>query len=125
MNDGFADDPFGVVSRDWRRVLLDDPCVYCGRPPVVLDHITPSLSGGRDGWENRAPCCERCDKWKQAASPLIFLMALRIAERVTERRAKRYISPNTKMHAYNSIVGQFCRKPWASKRSKRSLRRPL
>ena len=73
---------------DWyRRVLMHDPCVYCGSDATGLDHIRPRSSyepapnskvilRWMNGWENRAPSCARCDSAKGAQSMLLFLWVI-------------------------------------------------
>lgn len=51
-----------------------DPCSYCGGSAKELDHITPFIHGGADGWENRAAICRSCNARKKTRSLLTFLL---------------------------------------------------
>jgi hypothetical protein len=86
----------------YRKVLLQDPCVYCGKPAEVLDHIWPRSRGGGDGWENRAPTCKGCDEVKRNASVVVFMLAGELAWRRVARR-KRYQSQIARNAALASI----------------------
>ena len=63
-----------VHEPQWRRILLRDPCVYCGAPATGLDHIHPRKFGGTDAWRNRAPACATCDGEKDAELLLSYLL---------------------------------------------------
>ena len=63
------------VGRSWRRVLLGDPCCYCGAPAAAVDHIVARVQGGRDAWRNLAPACRRCNTRKSGLSLLDFLVS--------------------------------------------------
>lgn len=76
------------LSRGWREALLQDPCVYCGRPSEGLDHIKASTKGGSDHWENRAPACARCDNAKGNAPLLVFMVLYHKAGRRSEQAWK-------------------------------------
>jgi hypothetical protein len=71
------------IAPEWRRVLLRDPCVYCGAKPESLDHIQPLAHGGANGWPNRAPACHRCNGEKGHATLLMFLN-FRVSGVITE-----------------------------------------
>lgn len=84
--------------RAWRAVLMADPCVYCGGRPTGMDHIHPQSAGGRNGWENRAPACARCDQAKGSTPLVLFLLVTRrrrteAAERARAIRALRNETP--------------------------------
>lgn len=99
------------TERIYRQVLMTDPCVYCGEPPTGLDHIHPKSRGGRDGWENRAPACAKCDDAKGTASVLVFLIASMLAHGKAARR--QYASQTQKNVAFRmmraEIYGSFYR----------------
>jgi hypothetical protein len=88
-------------SADYRRVLLNDPCVYCGGKPTGLDHIVPRANGGPDGWQNRAPACGGCDGRKAHYGLLRFLATMHGYEPVestavvnlVSRRQRRALRP--------------------------------
>lgn len=61
-------------SRDDVRILLDDPCAYCGGPGGSLDHIVPLSDGGGGEWENLAGVCRSCNSRKHTRSLLTFLL---------------------------------------------------
>lgn len=59
----------------YKRVILNDPCVYCGGPESNgRDHIWARSKGGKDNWRNRAPACHACDHWKGSKKLLVFLV---------------------------------------------------
>lgn len=103
------------TATDWRRVLMADPCVYCGDPADGLDHIVPAARGGVDGWSNRAPACTACDQRKRDVSMTMFLLAGVIAERRIRRRT-RYGNDWVKrraavMNLHAELVKQYGRLP--------------
>jgi len=74
-----------IDERNYQRVLLEDPCVYCSEQATGLDHIRPRASylpgpNSRfyrrwlNSWENRAPACLRCDNAKQNRPLVVFLI---------------------------------------------------
>lgn len=72
--------------KEWKAVLLADPCVYCGAKPDGLDHIVPSSRRGSDAWTNRAPACRECDQIKGNTGLVVFLLAEGFARKKVERR---------------------------------------
>lgn len=46
------------------NVLAAGPCVYCGKPAVTVDHITPLSRGGHEAGYNLAPACWACNQSK-------------------------------------------------------------
>jgi 5-methylcytosine-specific restriction endonuclease McrA len=46
------------------RVLASGSCVYCGKPAVTVDHITPLSRGGHEAEYNLAPACWACNQSK-------------------------------------------------------------
>lgn len=47
------------------KVLLNDPCVYCGEFGAdSIDHILAKSRMGADKWENYAPAHEKCNRSK-------------------------------------------------------------
>lgn len=61
------------VVRSYVQGLRTEPCVYCGGPADVLDHIAPRKRGGDNGWANLAPACTFCNGLKGSKSLLGFL----------------------------------------------------
>jgi hypothetical protein len=61
------------MSEGYKKILLRDPCVYCGAKPTGLDHITPESKNGPNNWQNRAPACKTCDQKKGSQLLLHFL----------------------------------------------------
>lgn len=55
------------------RLLLGDPCAYCGAPAEVLDHIDAMRDGGSHGFENLTGCCSSCNNRKAQKSLLGWL----------------------------------------------------
>ena len=58
---------------NWRRVLLRDPCAYCGAPCETLDHVVPICLGGAQGGVNVTACCTRCNRLKGSTMLFQFL----------------------------------------------------
>lgn len=55
-----------ALSADYRRAIANDPCFYCGREAVSVDHFFPLAKGGTDHWWNLVRACEACNKSKWA-----------------------------------------------------------
>ena len=67
-----------VSSHDigvYKRIVVADPCCYCGEPAYCLDHIVPRVDGGPNTWDNLTAACERCNNAKSGRSLLSFLGA--------------------------------------------------
>lgn len=47
--------------REWRQVLMRDPCAYCGGSSNTVDHVEPLVLGGTDHHENLAGACVECN----------------------------------------------------------------
>ena len=88
--------------KDWRPVLMLDPCVYCGGRATGLDHVVAASRGGPDKWTNRAPACTACDTLKADMQLLAFLAAMARARWTVRRR--RYRMPQHKIAAVRAIV---------------------
>lgn len=71
------------LSKEWKKVLLSDPCVYCGGVSVEADHIFPFARGGDHDWHNRAPACLACNRSKNDIPLLKFMMRRRKSASVT------------------------------------------
>lgn len=56
--------------------LKHDPCVYCGAPSEVIDHIVPKIRGGSHHWSNLTASCEACNGRKSSLPLLLFLARL-------------------------------------------------
>jgi hypothetical protein len=61
-------------ERDYARVLVRDPCSYCGELCRHIDHIHPRSRGGEDVWSNFTASCAACNLSKSARSMLQFLL---------------------------------------------------
>lgn len=59
---------------DYRKVILLDPCVYCGKPAEAGDHIVPLSRRGEHSWQNMAPVCTPCNSAKRDKSLLQFML---------------------------------------------------
>lgn len=59
---------------DFEAHLLGDPCAYCGRPAVLLDHVVPESAGGDNTVENLTASCQACNAGKQGQSLLTYLI---------------------------------------------------
>lgn len=60
--------------KDWCRIILNDPCAYCGEPSASIDHVAPIDNGGVHGASNLVGACERCNRSKSTESLLFFLL---------------------------------------------------
>lgn len=58
---------------EYARVLLGDPCSYCGGPADVIDHIVALASGGEHEARNLTAACRRCNARKRTIPLLPFL----------------------------------------------------
>jgi hypothetical protein len=49
----------------YEAVVAAGPCVYCGEPATVADHVRPLSRGGTDDAGNLVPACRGCNgsKW--------------------------------------------------------------
>lgn len=63
-----------TATRGYARVVLADPCVYCGGPADTLDHIEPLSAGGDHDWTNLAGACRPCNSRKERRPLLTFLL---------------------------------------------------
>lgn len=57
----------------YKKLLLQDPCSYCGAPADVQDHIVARRRGGTNEWDNLTGSCTYCNTFKSARSLLGFL----------------------------------------------------
>lgn len=57
----------------YKKLLLGDPCAYCGAPSTVLDHVQARKRGGANDWTNLVGLCALCNTRKSARSILGFL----------------------------------------------------
>lgn len=48
-------------STEWRELIANDPCAYCGGPGEHDDHVVPLARGGTDHWWNIARACSACN----------------------------------------------------------------
>jgi 5-methylcytosine-specific restriction endonuclease McrA len=60
-------------TRRFARVVLRDPCVYCGERGGTLDHIEPTSLGGANHWSNMASACALCNSSKRHTRLLLYL----------------------------------------------------
>ncbi len=61
----------------WRKVLLRDPCAYCGAPAAHVDHIVPSSDGGAHDPANYTAACSPCNLSK-SDRPLLHFLLIRV-----------------------------------------------
>lgn len=63
------------LEREYKKVLLRDPCTYCGMTERVyaVDHITARINGGTDDWTNLTAVCASCNSSKGTKSVIGFL----------------------------------------------------
>lgn len=60
-------------SVEYIRILLSDPCSYCGCPANSIDHITARSIGGADEWPNYTAACSSCNSSKRDKHLLCWL----------------------------------------------------
>jgi 5-methylcytosine-specific restriction endonuclease McrA len=54
-------------SREWRRLIKEDPCYYCRADKTHhVDHYVSLANGGTDHWWNLVRACRRCNERKNA-----------------------------------------------------------
>ncbi len=62
---------------EFRAMLKQDPCAYCGTPPDgtnQVDHMVSSTDGGSNHWSNLTAACRNCNAMKFKRTPLFFLI---------------------------------------------------
>lgn len=67
--------PVSAEARIYMRLLLGDPCAYCGSASNQIDHIVPVAGGGLSEQSNLTAACQSCNRRKQAKSLLNFLVS--------------------------------------------------
>lgn len=63
-------------TREWLRVISNDPCSYCGQPSSAIDHIDPVSRGGENHWTNFVAACKSCNSSKHNKRLLTWLLAM-------------------------------------------------
>jgi hypothetical protein len=84
--------------------------VYCGGKAEGLDHIRPKSHLGFDGWENRAPACQECDRLKGSVSLVSYLLARNATERKMKKRAHRYLDDQMRRSAWWATIRSMLNK---------------
>lgn len=64
---------------EWIKIVLNDPCSYCGGKSETIDHIIPIAKGGTHDVTNLTGACAKCNSAKGDKNLLVFLV-----ERATE-----------------------------------------
>lgn len=66
-------------SIEWRKIITDRPCAYCGQRPNTMndDHIKPISRGGTDHWFNIVRACGVCNSSKSARDVVEWLQSKR------------------------------------------------
>lgn len=72
---------------EYAKVLLNDPCVYCGAPTEAVDHIQPLTRGGSHAWDNLTASCKSCNSRKHNKDLLTFLLTRENPRSVRRREA--------------------------------------
>lgn len=62
-----------LLSVEYRKAIVHDPCVYCGAPGGHNDHVHPIVRGGTDHWWNLQRTCQRCNHRKATMTHQEFL----------------------------------------------------
>lgn len=63
------------LSAQWRKVVGEMPCYYCGTTDAEkyhIDHRIPVAKGGDDSWINLVRACEPCNLSKNAKTDAEF-----------------------------------------------------
>lgn len=63
-----------TVPAGWRRVLLADPCPYCGAASTQIDHVHAINRGGPDEIANLVGICSPCNGTKRDRTMLSLLL---------------------------------------------------
>jgi 5-methylcytosine-specific restriction endonuclease McrA len=66
----------GSGGHAYGRLLLRDPCAYCGVAATAIDHIDPLVGGGAAHWDNLTAACGPCNSAKHATPLLLFLLGV-------------------------------------------------
>ena len=113
-----ADATWPQAAREWRNILRQDPCAYCGGVGGTIDHITPrALGGAKDSIRNWTGACLQCNL-KRGPRGLIYFLAgaedPTPAERMEAikkiRTAQRYdIGPEIRK-ALDGVAGKTARR---------------
>lgn len=92
-------DPTRGNRRDewrYRRIMLLDPCAYCGQPAAEIDHIEPRAKKGSNGWENSAGICRSCNMAKLDDSLLAHMLRGRINREITMLEEEKAALPGAR-----------------------------
>jgi hypothetical protein len=86
----------GPVSLEYIKMILPDPCSYCGKRGGIIDHIDAIAKGGTNDWTNLTAACRSCNAKKYTWSLLEFLFQRKAdsACTATEKRIKAMPSGN-------------------------------
>lgn len=57
----------------WKRLLRNDRCSYCGGAGGTVDHIIPRCRGGEDAVMNIAGACNGCNSRKGSRDLMTYL----------------------------------------------------
>ena len=66
-------EPMPKEAEPYLRLLLVDPCSYCGLPADTVDHIEPLQGGGDSSSANLTAACRSCNASKSDTPLLIWL----------------------------------------------------
>lgn len=64
-------------DRAYMRLLITDPCAYCGGPGGTIDHIEPLSITASGVWSNLTAACHSCNSGKNAKPILVYLLERR------------------------------------------------
>jgi 5-methylcytosine-specific restriction endonuclease McrA len=59
---------------EYSRILMRDPCWYCGGITTTVDHIVSISKGGTNDCTNLAACCDNCSSSKGEKSLLVWMI---------------------------------------------------
>ncbi len=87
----FYGDHLWESREPWRRLLLNEPCVYCGQAAETIDHIVPQSTGGASSPANLTPACASCNNQKGSMPLVLFLVhypigGRRVRSKLQERK---------------------------------------
>jgi|ERR1039458_1109687 hypothetical protein len=71
-------EPATSETIEYRAILRNDPCSYCGGPGETIDHITPISAGGSNQWENLTSACKSCNASKCDRSDWLIWLSQRL-----------------------------------------------
>lgn len=66
------------IATAYMKLIINDPCFYCGAEAEHIDHVIPIAKGGKTVWHNLVPACASCNFSKGAKDLDEFLAQTKI-----------------------------------------------